>query len=422
MADELAGSVAPSQPTATLPAGGGGGSAAGLAGGGAPPPSQLGQAGSQTGSQVGSSAASAAQAAATSELVQRLGLSGADWQGLDDAAVTARIQKTLSDLGNLRTANEKMTPYARLGYKYRQHQPQFEQFLQSGQQSGQQIPSSPAGPRPGAQGQQQDKPWWAEVWNPPQFDQRLLTELVDPATGRIRPEAPPDLVAQAKAWAEYKQQAEEKFWANPHEFIYNSPAMAQFRKDVMQEAVQQAGAMMQRQAVMQHYRTLEQGASEWLYARDDGGQVQIDQMTGNPVLSPMGTLFNLYLQRSIPPGAKDQIEIAQHVIRAWPDAFERLRQDIEIIRLRNGGGQQIADGQQDQGQQIQQSGQTAEEQSLAASNRQFLNAANRAERSPSRSAPVGGAGGAPVFKPGTSLKEKLETAFKRERPTIRIQN
>lgn len=185
---------------------------------------------------------------------------------------------------------------AQYGQLYVQHADQFQRFLTQQQEE---------------QRRQQQQPGW---WNAPQYDPTWSQKIMrDPTTGELRavPGAPPDTVQKYLQWVEHQKTFLDRFSQDPIGAI--RPGIEEVVQQVAQRMLQQQMYVQQDQQVANEF--LRQNA-DWLYAKDQSGQVLANPQTGQPMLSEYGRRFAYYVNEAEQMGLSDSSRQQQYAMRS----------------------------------------------------------------------------------------------------------
>lgn len=155
------------------------------------------------------------------------------------------------------------------------HWSEFQSWKQSQQQ-------------PKLQTQDENKPWYSQWHNPPEFDPRWRSQITKDLDGNLvpAPGAPPDVVQRYLAYEDYRQKIADKFTSNPYEFI-EQPARHLAREEakaVYQELLRE---QQEKQFIQQ---TVNAPEMSWVHQRDQKGNIVTD-FSGKPVFTPYGQAY-----------------------------------------------------------------------------------------------------------------------------------
>lgn len=177
---------------------------------------------------------------------------------------------------------QPLIPYANA---FAQHAAEFMEW----QRSRQQKAAAPAV-------QQQEKPWHAQFWNPPEYNPSWEKLLRRDEAGQIvaLPGTPPDVLPKYLAYAQYTNDFVEKFRNNPAETL--APMIDARAEQIAQRIVaQHLGGRDQQQTNQQFISD----NNNWLYEQDQNGRQRMTQafdpqsgrFVQQPVLSHWGRRF-----------------------------------------------------------------------------------------------------------------------------------
>jgi len=222
-------------------------------------------------------------------LADKLGLDSSRYEGKSEDDVYRDISDRLHRAAALEQEVQSLKPYAHLGY----------QQIYS-QNVAPQPPQEPSG--------DQEKPWWAEKWSPPELNEHLVDQYLNP-DGSFKENTPPEIQGQILQYQGYRSGAAKQFFDNPYNYIYEaiktSPLVDEIREQVHQE-------MFYENVQSQSDRWV-QDNSDWLFAQDGNGQVAVG-LGGVPIPTEYGRRFNEYLglaaQRGI-MSPMDRIDFAK---------------------------------------------------------------------------------------------------------------
>lgn len=195
--------------------------------------------------------------------------------------------------------------YAELGRRYAPHYQRIDQLLSGAGPQGQ-----PAAPAPGA----------ASPKNPfglPEFDPSWMNMVrKDPVTGDYVPVqgAPPDIVHRVTNYAMQLQAAQQRFWQNPMQFL--GDLIDERVKPMLEQRVASTLQVGQNQAEAQRFIAENTG---WLHRYDQNGQLLLDPISKQPLLSQDGEKFVGLLNEAARLGISNQgqqIAYATRILRA----------------------------------------------------------------------------------------------------------
>lgn len=148
---------------------------------------------------------------------------------------------------------------------------------------------------------QQQQP--TSPWSPPPFDPQWLRVVEeDPQTGRLRSKQgyDPRFGDACQAYADYISGNQRSFWENPPAWI------AQMIGPTVQKMIHDGvnGSFRGYQEQVQA-NTIIQRNTDWLYAKDQNGNVLVSPQTGRPQLSPYGARYYQYVEQAAGWGMSD---------------------------------------------------------------------------------------------------------------------
>jgi hypothetical protein len=133
------------------------------------------------------------------------------------------------------------------------------------------------------------------VWNPPQFDQRLLAFCEEdpnlPGSLRAKPGYDPRIAVQANQYLDYVRESEQLRTSNP--LAWGERMFGGLIERKANELIQRHMGQYQEQV---HAQGLISQNRHWLYQHDGQGRQMIDRNTGRPALSPNGARYYQYLE------------------------------------------------------------------------------------------------------------------------------
>jgi len=167
----------------------------------------------------------------------------------------------------------------------------------------QQQQAAPAAPVAPAAGQPND-PWWKKSWQPPEYNQAWLQQVVKDANGNLMPApgAPPDVVMKIQQYEQFRREQAEKLLSNPFEFM--APMQEQMEARARAIAEETLAKYMESTSARQNASTFIDRNREWLFEVDATGNPVtsqiIDPTSGQWVtvekLSPWGERFKNYAE------------------------------------------------------------------------------------------------------------------------------
>lgn len=239
-------------------------------------------------------------------------------QGIDLGADENTARQNIAAIYRQHQQMQPILPYANA---YQQHAREFAEYLASKQQQ-QQSPS-------------QQKEWYSEYWNPPEYQPDWEQLITRDQEGNLIPVrgAPPDVVPKYLAHLQHQRQFAAKFMQNPYKTL-EEPIRHLIRQEAQTIAqaqlAQHTNAQKANQFVAQH--------SNWLYEHDQGGQIRqtmaINPMTGQAepqnMLSPWGQRLNQYISDEFSWQKQNGVYDPDRVMRV---AYERVQRDAASYQL-----------------------------------------------------------------------------------------
>jgi len=126
----------------------------------------------------------------------------------------------------------------------------------------------------------------AADWNPPEFNPMWLTQVERNAEGTLVPAAggTPETVQKVMAWAQYRQEQQDKFWSNPYEYM--RPMVERVAREQTYSGLQSNQETMTAQQLVEKNQ-------DWIYDGDPSqrkftpeGQLFFDSAQQLPNASP----------------------------------------------------------------------------------------------------------------------------------------
>jgi hypothetical protein len=99
------------------------------------------------------------------------------------------------------------------------------------------------------------------LWNPPEFNPMWLTQVERDDKGNLTPTAggTPETVQKVLAWAQYRQEQQDKFWTNPYEYM--RPYVEKVARDLTSSELESSRETMSAQQLVEKN-------AEWIYEGD----------------------------------------------------------------------------------------------------------------------------------------------------------
>lgn len=211
--------------------------------------------------------------------LSKLKATGVDLGEVDEAKALQVIAQSYRDAQQAR----QLSPYVN---SYLQHASEFNEYLQRKQQPQQATTEA--------------KPFYADYWNPPQFDPNWYNLLAQDEQGNIvaKKGAPPDIVPKYLAYKQWRDDQTEKLVSNPHTFLEKT-IRTLAAEEAQKIAQQQLGGYQEQ---ISSHQFVEQNAP-WLFEQNPTGGIKtaavFDPRSGQyvqqRVLSPWGQRFQSYV-------------------------------------------------------------------------------------------------------------------------------
>lgn len=200
-----------------------------------------------------------------------------DFGDMDDAKALEALANTLTTVSQRHQQFQQLQPVLS---EYQQHQEAFRKYLESQQKEAAQP--------------QTQKEWYAEHWNPPEFDPSWMSRLSRDAQGQIvlaDPNDDPAIIAKTKQYDAYLRNFQAGFMRNP------AQAMQPFIDARVQELVEAKlnERLQSRDQVQEAASYVQQ--RPWLYEQDEKGTFKTDPFTRQPVLSQYGQMAQQIIAR-----------------------------------------------------------------------------------------------------------------------------
>ena len=175
-----------------------------------------------------------------------------------------------------------------------------EQQLYQYQQMMAAQPQAPTAPQPEE----------APLWSPPEFNPMWLTQVERNAEGNLIPTSggTPETVNKVLAWAQYRQEQQDKFWSNP--FEYMRPMVEQVARDQTMTGLQSSHETMSAQQLVEKN-------ADWIY---DGDPT-------NRKFTPDGQLFFESAQKFPNASPQQQYDFAMAQVNAT-----RANRELETLK------------------------------------------------------------------------------------------
>jgi hypothetical protein len=207
----------------------------------------------------------------------------------------------------LEAIQSQTTENARLQHQLQQSQAVQSQLAQQYEEAGRPQPPPEEGP-----------------WNPPEFDPRwnqLLT--IDESTGRYVPRAsaysvPYDIVKKANDYAEHWSNWTQDFRKNPYDTMWKG-----LQSQVEDLVSQQIEAYQHQQAASTQADQILTRYAPAFYVMDQNGQPQVDPVTRQERLTPLGERLRDHI------GEADNLGI-QDPVKRQEFALQKLERDLVI--------------------------------------------------------------------------------------------
>ena len=252
--------------------------------------------------------------------------------------------------------------------------------------------------------QAEDKPWYAQFWNPPEYDPqwRNLVRQDEQGNWLPVPGAPPDVVPKFLAAQQFRTREAEKFLSNPHTYIEEPVKL--LARQIAEETVQKHLAGY-KETISANQFTQEH--APWLYEHDERGGIRQSQVfdpgsgryVSQNVLSQYGQQFRDFAAQ----------EAERQRSRGYTDIEEQKTNALTRVQL-NYALAQLA--------QLQAGGapapaQTAPAQAPATSARQAANQAFlQKNNAPAARSAGGNSAIAPTPVTRQNLQQELRNRFK----------
>lgn len=149
----------------------------------------------------------------------------------------------------------------------------------------------------------------------PEWDDGWLEMVEKDANGNLVPKvgAPPDVIGRIQTYQRALRAFNNKFYSDPRGIL--SPVIQDIIQPILEKYVQQNMGAAQGQAFAHGWI---QQNSEWLHMKDTQGNVLLDPITKEPILTPEGQRFNTHLQTAVRLGitsGPDRMNYAMDMLR-----------------------------------------------------------------------------------------------------------